>query len=63
MMLKHPGITGRLLVDGGVAGAIIAIGFLTMGLVGLPEARPFVVSAVVLGALVGMFLRWKSNDW
>jgi len=58
---KHPGITGRLLVDGGVAGAIAAVGFLTMGLIGLPLARPFFVGAAVLGTFVGLLLWWKHR--
>jgi hypothetical protein len=33
---EHPGITGRLVVDGGLAGTIVAAGFLVMGWLGLP---------------------------
>jgi hypothetical protein len=55
---KHPGITGRLDVDGGLAGAIIAVGFLVMGWLGIPQARSFLIGAAVLGALVGLILWW-----
>lgn len=58
----HPGITGRFGVDGGVAGAIIAAGFVVMGLIGMPEARPFLSWAVVLGILLGLILWFRHRN-
>jgi hypothetical protein len=55
----HPGITGRLVVDGGFAGAIIAVGFVVMAWLGLPQARLFLVGAMSLGLLLGLILRWR----
>jgi len=52
----HPGVTGRLVVDGGLAGGIIAVGFLVMGWIGVPQARWFLVGAALLGGLVGLVL-------
>jgi len=58
---NHPGITGRLHVDGGIAGAIIAAGFLVMGWIGIPQARPFLIGAAALGTILGAFLWWKHR--
>jgi hypothetical protein len=48
-----------LIVTGSPAGAIVAIGLLVMGWIGLPEARPFLLGSVVLGILLGLILCWK----
>jgi hypothetical protein len=48
-------------VDGGLAGAIIAIGFVIMGWLGLPQAKWFLVGAMSLGLLFGLILRWKHQ--
>jgi hypothetical protein len=53
---KHPGITGRLVVDGGLAGGIVAAAFLVMGWLGLPQARGFPIGTAVLGGLLGLIL-------
>jgi hypothetical protein len=48
-----------LIVTGSPAGAIVAIGLLVMGWIGLPEARPCLLGSVVLGILLGLILWWK----
>jgi len=50
-----------LIVTGSPAGAIIAVGLLVMGWVGLPEARPFLLGTVGLGIPLGLILYWKHR--
>jgi hypothetical protein len=50
-----------LIVTGSPAGAIVAIGLLVMGWIGLPEARPFLLGSVGLGILLGLILWWKHR--
>jgi hypothetical protein len=57
--MTHPGITGRLHVDGGIAGAIIAVGFMVMGWIGIPQARPFLLGAFVFGIILGFIRYWR----
>jgi hypothetical protein len=62
----HPGITmHKLRVGAGVAGFIVAAGFLVIGLVGVPLFRYFLALAIVMGGVVatGMYLvrRWKRR--
>ncbi|HKD79058.1 MAG TPA: hypothetical protein VKH81_05150 [Candidatus Angelobacter sp.] len=55
----HQGITmHRLRVGAGVAGAIVVLGFLTIGLVGVPMFRYFLALAIIAGAGVALGLRW-----
>jgi hypothetical protein len=42
-------------------GLVIAIGFIAMALVGIPEARGFFVISLVLGAAFGFFL-WRRHQ-
>ena len=54
---KHPG-PFRIASVGGEAGAIIvAIGFVYLGLAGLPIAKSFLAGAVLLGAVVAILFR------
>ena len=50
-----------LIVTGGPAGAIVAIGLLAMAWVGIPQARPFLLGAIGLGTLFGLILWWKHR--
>ena len=51
-----------LIVTGDSAGAIIAVSLLVLGLVGIPEARPFFLASATLGGLLGLILCWKHRD-
>jgi hypothetical protein len=62
----HQGITmHRLRVGGGIAGAIVALGFLTIGLVGVPLFRYFLGLAIVAGGGIALGLyfvrRWRQS--
>jgi hypothetical protein len=50
-----------LIVTGSPAGAIVAIGLIVMGWIGLPEARPFLLGSGGLGILLGLILWWKHR--
>lgn len=50
-----------LIVTGDSAGAIIALSLIFLGLVGIPEARPFFFAAALLGGLWGLILWWKHR--
>ena len=45
-----------LIVTGSPAGAIVAIALVVMGLVGIPEARPFLLASGLCGSLLGLIL-------
>jgi hypothetical protein len=44
-------------VDSESAGIIVALGFVVMGLVGVPIAKWFLIGAIVLGGGVALVLR------
>ena len=50
-----------LIVTGEGAGATIAISLIVLGLVGIPEVRPFFLASAVLGGLLGLILWWKHR--
>ena len=54
------GVKGGGLLTGHPIGLVIVLGLLLMGLVGLPEARPFFVGSVCLGSLFG-FALWLRH--
>jgi len=55
----HPGITmHRIRVGAGVAGAIVVVGFVTIGLVGVPMFRYFLGLAVLMGGGIALGLHW-----
>jgi hypothetical protein len=60
--LPHPtkvvpfGYSGAGLWTGHPIGLVIVIGLLTMGIIGLPEARWFLALAAPAGAICGFFL-------
>jgi len=64
--LPHAGITmHKLRVGAGVAGFIVAAGFVIIGLIGVPMFRYFLGLAIVMGALIatGLYLvrRWRRS--
>ena len=55
----HPGISmHKIRVGAGVAGFIVAAGFVTIGLTGVPMFRDFLVLAIALGAGIAFGLYW-----
>jgi hypothetical protein len=50
------GVKGGGLLTGHPIGLVIVLGLLLMGLVGLPEARVFLVGSIGLGGIFGMVL-------
>jgi hypothetical protein len=62
----HPGITmHRIRVGAGIAGFIVAAGFLVIGLVGVPMFRYFLGLSIVVGGgiALGLYLvrRWRRS--
>jgi hypothetical protein len=55
---RHPGIMRFMRVDAEFAGFIVAVGFVVMGLVGIPIAKWFLLGAIVLGVGVALVLRF-----
>jgi hypothetical protein len=50
------GLYGGGLLTGHPVGLVIVSGILFMGLVGIPEARPFFAASAALGAVCGLVL-------
>ena len=50
-----------LLITGDPAGAIIAVGLLLIGLMGIPEASLFFFFTAICGSLLGLILWWKHR--
>jgi hypothetical protein len=48
-------------VDAEFAGIIVAVGFVVLGLVGLPIAKWFLLGALALGSLVALLLRFTRK--
>jgi hypothetical protein len=53
----HPGPFRLVSIGVGAVGIVIALGFVTLGLIGLPLAKFFLLGAILLGAGVAVFLR------
>jgi len=60
---RHPGITmHKITVGAGGAGTIVAVGFVVMGLIGVPVARWVFIFSLVAGAIGAAFLTyWHRN--
>ena len=54
---RHPGPWRVMRVDAEFAGIIVALGFVVMGLVGLPIAKWFLLGAILFGVGVAVLLR------
>lgn len=54
------GAKGGGLLTGHPIGLVIVVGLLAMGLVGLPEARPFFLGSIGLGGILG-FVLWLRH--
>jgi hypothetical protein len=52
----------KIVVGGGVAGAIFTIGSMALFLVGLPEFRLFLPAAAVLGCGVALVIHFVRHD-
>jgi hypothetical protein len=59
---RHPGPWRVMRTDAEFAGFIVAIGFIVMGLVGIPIAKWFLFGAIVLGAGVALLLRFTRKE-
>jgi hypothetical protein len=44
-------------VDAGLAGIIVAVAFVVLGVVGLPVTKWFLLGTLVLGAAIALLLR------
>jgi hypothetical protein len=60
---KHPGPWRVMQVDSEFAGILIAVGFVVLGLVGMPSiGTAFLSMSLGIGLLVAMLLRLIRND-
>ena len=58
---RHPGPMRVMRVDAEFAGIIVAVGFVVLGLIGLPIAKWFLLGALVFGSLVALLLRFTRK--
>jgi len=58
----HPGPFNFMRADAEIAGIMIAVGFIVMGLVGLPIAKWFLLAAVALAIVVVLILRFTKQQ-
>jgi hypothetical protein len=58
---RHPGPWRVMRVDSEVAGIIVAVGFLGMGLVSMPLGTWFVLGCLVLGGVFALLLRFTPK--
>ena len=49
-------------VGGGVAGLIVVVSIIGIGLLGLPPTRWFLGVSLVSGLVVALILRWTARD-
>ena len=54
---RHPGVMRFMRVDAEFAGILVALGFVVMGVVGIPIVKWFLLGALVLGVGVAVLLR------
>jgi hypothetical protein len=54
---RHPGVMRFMRVDAEFAGILVAVGFVVMGVVGIPIVKWFLLGAIVLGAGVALLFR------
>jgi len=53
----HPGPFRTMQIDAEFGGILVAVGFVVLGLVGLPIAKWFLLGALALGGMVALLLR------
>jgi hypothetical protein len=58
---RHPGPWRVMPTDAEIAGFIVAIGFVVMGVVGIPIIKFFLFGAVLLGGAVALLLRFSRK--
>ena len=54
---RHPGPFRTMHVDAEFGGILVAVGFVVLGLLGLPIAKWFLLGAALLGGAVALLLR------
>jgi hypothetical protein len=54
-------IEQRLWVTAHPIGGVIAFGLLLVLAIGIPESRPFLLGAVGVGGLIGLYLWWRHR--
>jgi len=59
----HPGPMSFMRVDAEVTGIFVAIAFVVLGLVALPEATWFFLGTVLVGVVVALLLRFTSKKF
>jgi len=59
---RHPGIMRFMQVDVEFAGILVAVGFVVMGIIGIPIAKWFLLGALLLGAGVALLLRCTRKN-
>jgi hypothetical protein len=59
---RHPGPFRIMRADAEFAGFIVAIGFIVMGLIGIPIAKWFLLGAIALGGGVALLLRFTRKE-
>ena len=59
---RHPGVMQFMPTDSELAGFIVALGFVVMGVVGIPIVKFFLLGAILLGGGVALLLRLIHND-
>jgi hypothetical protein len=57
----HPGPWRIMRIDSGVTGIVLAIGFVIIGVVGVPIAKWFVMAGIGLGVGVAVLLRYMRK--
>jgi len=58
-----PGINiSKIPIGGGVAGMMIAVIIVVIGLIGLPPTRWFLGASLALGAVMALIRRWLARD-
>ena len=59
---RHPGPWRVMPTDAEFAGIIVAIGFVVMGVVGIPIVKWFLLGALLLGGGVALLFRFSRKD-
>ena len=59
---RHPGPWRVMPSDAELAGFIVAIGFIVMGVVGIPIMKFFLLGAILLGGGVALLLRFTRKE-